>query len=1393
MNIPRSKTCRHTREPGHPVGWRSFSRPLMVIALAFALTAGLALPSGAQKGPRVEGRVVDSASRPLTGVGVLLEPVPSPEEATRLALAGRHPDPVEETTSDDAGRFELRAPEVGFFRLRLEKAGHATRVYELRPLLFDNSLPVATLPDATPQQVTLRGSNGKPLAGGGVAWRSAEKETTGVYQWMIQGWRPDWQRVTTEENGRARIEIDDGVGKWWVEVVAPGHAPERRQWSSGQPLRFDLVAGNERPLQVVDHEGNPVAGAIVALGEHQLPALATDERGFARLRTADQGPVQIDLLAPSGDSGQHTLPAMEKPKDGEEPEPQVLQLSPRPHVAGQVRDAETGAPLAGALVWEYEDGGQVFSRSDGAGYYSLPTTSRRGNLTVMLSGYREGRGEYALEADSKGVTASLESPAQGPNLELEAAGFVAGRVVDPEGEPVQRAEISLDLMFRGRRTGGQLITRTDERGAFEWPLVPAGMEIALKAEAEGFAVAEIELTPFEPRERREGIELVLERGSLGVGWVFDQRDNPIVGAEIRLLEPDQDPRMRFFSSDQQNDPAHRSDAEGRFEIPALVAGRYDLEAKATGHAPLLVRGIEIPEGGGEIDLGTLILAPGAALHGRVRDPEGQAIEGAEVVVSKAGEAQMRQIQLRMGGGTADAHSGRDGRFVVEDRAEGEKLEVAVTKDGYVAADLGTVTVPNERPLEVTLRPASRILGRVVDGDRRPVAEAHLLAQKDGHGGRGFRFGFGANQTTSRDDGTFEILGVEPGLVTVMVQAVGFSPLRLSGLEVPEQTPLRDLELVLETGSSLIGTVTDSDGEPASQAVVMLSNRGSGRSRSGFAHTDADGKYRIDGLPTGAQMVTAAFENGGRTTKAIDIEPGENRLDLRLASGVDVSGRVLGPSGEPVAGASVHYQAGRQIFFYGRDEVISGEGGAFTLEDLAPGRYTLKAQREGFASGESEEIEVGELPIDGLVITLGAGATIRGQVLGLAPEELPLVTIRRQGEWRSQTHPDYDGRYRLEHVPPGEHLVVAEVEQGGRRTQRSVTLEEGVPEIEVDLEFGEGHVVTGTLYHGDERVAGAAVNLYGIDVSHNSPRVTSSHDGTFRFADVPAGRHRLSVWENNSGLQHEEDVEIRGDEDLRIDIVTGQLAGRVVHEDGSPASGAVIAIESGTEERRMGQSGEADARGLFRFSRVGVGTWRVKAKKSGYSPAEEVVELRGNEVIDSLELRLEPAAGLVLDLSTTNGTRPNYLRASFVGTDGQPVAEGGFQADDDGRVLVDVVPDGSWRMILAVPGFAMVDLPVTVPGPPRAVALEPEARLEISVADLRDEPSPARLTLVGPMGPKPWLTTTGRVETETNLQGAGLVVRYLAAGAWVATITAEDGRTWSGQAVVSAGGTAMLDL
>ena len=92
-----------------------------------------------------------------------------------------------------------------------------------------------------------------------------------------------------------------------------------------------------------------------------------------------------------------------------------------------------------------------------------------------------------------------------------------------------------------------------------------------------------------------------------------------------------------------------------------------------------------------------------------------------------------------------------------------------------------------------------------------------------------------------------------------------------------------------------------------------------------------------------------------------------------------------------------------------------------------------------------------------------------------------------------------------------------------------------------------------------------------------------------------------------------------------------------------------------------------------------------------------------------------------------------------------------------------------------------------------IALELEARLKISIPDLEENPSLARLRLVGPRGVRPWIGRETALEEEQEINGPVHEVDGLVPGLWTATVTTQDGRTYSGQVQAVVGATTPLEL
>ena len=78
--------------------------------------------------------------------------------------------------------------------------------------------------------------------------------------------------------------------------------------------------------------------------------------------------------------------------------------------------------------------------------------------------------------------------------------------------------------------------------------------------------------------------------------------------------------------------------------------------------------------------------------------------------------------------------------------------------------------------------------------------------------------------------------------------------------------------------------------------------------SDAARTAVDGTFRIETAAASSARIRALQADYRQVVKTIEILPGEQRVDLVLPEGIEVSGQVVGPGG-PVAGASVLLSGG----------------------------------------------------------------------------------------------------------------------------------------------------------------------------------------------------------------------------------------------------------------------------------------------------------------------------------------------------------------------------------------------------------------------------------------------------------------------------------------------------
>ncbi|MBN9101251.1 MAG: MFS transporter [Pseudonocardia sp.] len=194
--------------------------------------------------------------------------------------------------------------------------------------------------------------------------------------------------------------------------------------------------------------------------------------------------------------------------------------------------------------------------------------------------------------------------------------------------------------------------------------------------------------------------------------------------------------------------------------------------------------------------------------------------------------------------------------------------------------------------------------------------------------------------------------------------------------------------------------------------------------AGRGTVDHDGRYHLD-RPRGGGMHMLVAAAPGHIPRAAHLPttPGHHTLDLVLAGGTGLGGRIHGPDGEAVAGARVTVTdtAGEVA-----GTTTSGADGRYALHGLTAGIHTLTAIAEGRAP-VAERVDVAADGIARCDLVLAVLRRIAGTALDSASRPLANLTVSladAAGRAVATATTDGGGRYAFDGVGPGEFVVTA---------------------------------------------------------------------------------------------------------------------------------------------------------------------------------------------------------------------------------------------------------------------------------------------------------------------------------------------------------------------------------
>ena len=549
------------------------------------------------------------------------------------------------------------------------------------------------------------------------------------------------------------------------------------------------------------------------------------------------------------------------------------------------------------------------------------------------------------------------------------------------------------------------------------------------------------------------------------GVVVDEHDRPLVGVAVCPFST----ATPCLTAELAAHPATRTGADGTFELTFDPTARPVCDA-----AVFLAEGrVHVAAGLGYVDMTPVILPPGRALAGTVRDGKGQPVAGVRV---EARDWLVQSGLFGLAGGYAwstgpeprgAARTDASGRFVIDGMCE-TAMWVRGGGDGFTFAESGPLAADASFDLVVERSPVVAV--HVVDEHGAPVAGALTIAaplmNSSGAGRQGgITDSAGAWRFTWPDDGALSVSAYD-------------GDGRSASLTLEEPVETVDLRLVPPPAATkkadpapgtveVRGRVLDPDGDrPIADAWVKVVSRGMAENdlehfvlddnarQQATVRTGKDGTFVLHVEPGRHALVAAehapqAFMGRHRnpTPLPIEVEAGSpcGPFDLKLQP-VCVARGTVGPTPLPrgclVCFCPVRrsYASGEELDFQMRAP-IAGDGsvalpGALLRDD--PARIVVP---RGFREGLPDKLLLGTVRVSAdTPLRLSAADALPGTVHGIVQSPVPFERLAVMSLGANRPDEQYatnygcrwytgpvtpvqrDGSYRL-HEPGGERALL----------------------------------------------------------------------------------------------------------------------------------------------------------------------------------------------------------------------------------------------------------------------------------------------------------------------------------------------------------------------------------
>ncbi len=1027
--------------------------------------------------------------------------------------------------------------------------------------------------------------------------------------------------VWSDAAGRFRLPGLYAVEDYQLIVSATGCAmaflPVPRE--NGQLLKVVLSGqGTLDGVVVVKSTGKVVAGATVEINRERWGVTSMNTDATGAFTIAGLGNEYLRLSAQAeGLFFAEAEPVSARAMAGRRVEGPTLYVEPGYAAIVRALDAKTRRPIAGTLVWQgaMRNASPEAVRVDG---YRLPMQPRRARRwgVVGAAGYQWQ--EARIQAPTDGTQLAHVDVWLKPELQLHV------NVRDTAGRPVPGATVALSMPSELRNLQLSAETLTGATGC-------AGLRVCMpegtvRVEKQGCGGTWVR---YRGATEEQTLDVVLARAATLSGAVRLAAGG-VPSAATVFIAARPTSGLPFDRRDQV-----RVQPDGRWrQEGALANARLRVRVEAEDAFAPEAPEIELAEGEDKV-LPEFVLLPLLSISGRVLETGSEKpVPGVRVAVPVRYTSRGRE--------TRECTSDGSGAFTLTNLLPSSYQllltwpEDAPSPDHALPPDNQYVQLRDQSRSNLIIHalPGVLVEGVVVDGySRAPIKGAGVSANVPEEA-RELEPSLYHLQGESDDLGRFRMVLPLAWTPVVLDAAKGnqYLPAKTQPIALVEGRPVHGVEIALERGCFISGSVVNATGEPAPSTYVgFRPARARPTDRESFspsyAHTGEDGTFKSPALRDGEWELVAGerampFSMGQYNPPPeqlvkVSVSPGRDAEGVVLtqneaaAAAAALAGVVLDHAGKPVQNAHVSAQCvlprdvgeGSDRYRGMRGDANTDAAGKFKLSRLREGEYkvTVEARdprRDPSSYRESSTAQVFEgitVPREKLELRLDPPTRAAGRVIDPGGKQLGGCTLVVLGD--SDSRPpgvvelgQPDGAFDVLLPGPGPQQLLAVCTDGRSGRSAKFTAEAGKTTDGVEIQLAApAELVVHARVNKDAAGGGAEVEVRQTDrwswfVRRETGRQTLDEKGEARFTGLPAGSYDVNLSVSTRRFPSKS-VALDAGQSRVVEFLTeptGIVEGHVLDRRQRPVEGAWIRLDNN------GRSLRTDGQGGYRFDDAPVG-------------------------------------------------------------------------------------------------------------------------------------------------------------------------------------------------------------